>query len=358
MVMDSLPADKKRETFILERGTYNKPLERVSAETPSLLPTLPEGASRDRLTLARWLVDPRLENPLTARVTVNRYWQTFFGKGLVETSEDFGRQGSRPTHPQLLDWLATRFIDSGWDVKALHKLIVTSATYRQSSRFSEQNQIPNPKSQISHFPRTRMPSWMLRDQALAVSGLLTERIGGPSVKPYQPDGIWAEATFGKIRYEPDSGDALYRRSLYIFWRRIVGPTMLFDTAKRQTCEVKAITTNTPLHALTTLNETLFVEASRAMAQRVLKSDAKTPTERISYAFRLVTARYPNPDELKILTHRLEWLTSEFERHPGQAKELLAVGESTRDESLSTAEHAAYTSLCSLLLNLDEALTRE
>ena len=360
MVMDSLPADKKRETFVLERGTYNKPLdEQVAPGTPSFLPPLPEDAPRDRLTLAEWLVDPLLGNPLTARVTVNRYWQTFFGTGLVETTEDFGRQGSRPTHPELLDWLATHFVDSGWDVKALHKLIVMSATYRQTSRASaEPSEIPNPKSQIANFPRSRMPSWMLRDQALAVSGLLVEKKGGPPVKPYQPDGIWAEATFGKIRYVPDEGDALYRRSLYTFWRRIVGPTMFFDSAKRQTCEVKPIVTNTPLHALTTLNETLFVEAARAMAERVMTGGGATPEERLTYAFRLVTARCPSAEELAILVRRLERLEEHFAAHREDAAKLLSVGDSPRDESLDPTEHAAYATLCNLLLNLDETMTRE
>jgi hypothetical protein len=361
MIMDSLPPDQNRETFILERGTYNKPQGQVSAGTPDFLPPLPADAPHDRLTLARWLVDPA--NPLPARVTVNRYWQAFFGTGIVETSEDFGRQGSRPSHPQLLDWLATRFIDSGWDVKGLHKLIVMSATYRQSSRVRNKDRdsmnsaFPNPNSALHAFPRTRMPSWMLRDQALAVSGLLTEKIGGPPVKPYQPAGIWAEATFGKIRYEPDTGENLYRRSIYIFWRRIVGPTMLFDAGKRQTCEVRPTVTNTPLHALTTLNETLFVEASRTMAERIMTT-AETPEERIQRAFRLVTARHPSPEERALLVRRLEWLTNEFRAHPDEAAALLAVGDSPRDMSLDAAEHAAYATLCGLLLNLDETLTRE
>ncbi len=356
MIMDELPSDKRRETFILSRGLYNKPLDAVASGTPSFLPPLPDDAPRDRLTLARWLVDP--ENPLSARVTVNRYWQTFFGTGLVSTSEDFGRQGSRPSHPMLLDWLANQFIAGGWDVKSLHKLIVTSATYQQSSRVTpELLQRDRDNRLLSRGARYRLPSWMIRDQALAASGLLSERIGGPSVKPYQPEGIWAEATFGKIKYQPDTGENLYRRSLYIFWRRIVGPTMFFDAGKRQTCEVKPTRTNTPLHALTTLNETTFVEASRALAQRVMQQ-VETPAERIALAFRLVATRTPTPDELSMLVERWEMVRKEFTAHPQNAEELLAVGDSPRDTELDNVDHAAYAVVCSLLLNLDEVLNRE
>jgi hypothetical protein len=356
MVMDELPEAKRRKASVLLRGLYNKPLDAVNAGTPAFLPSLPKNAPRNRLALARWLVDPA--NPLTARVTVNRYWQTFFGTGLVKTSEDFGRQGSRPSHPLLLDWLASRFVASGWNVKAVQKLIVMSATYRQSSRVTPTLlQKDRENLLLSRGARHRMPSWMLRDQALAVSGLLTERIGGPSVKPYQPSGIWADATFGKIRYQSDKGESLYRRSLYIFWRRIVGPTMLFDSGKRQTCEVKPSRTNTPLHALTTLNETTFVEASRVMAQRAMQQ-GETPAERIQFAFRLAATRAPEPAELQLLTKRWKTLQAEFAAHPDEAAKLLAVGQSPRDTKLNAADHAAYTVVCSLLLNLDEVLTRE
>lgn len=374
MVMDDLPANRRRKTAILFKGIYNKPGKEVIAGTPAFLPPLPTGAPRNRLSLARWLVDPA--NPLPARVTVNRYWQTFFGKGLVATTEDFGRQGRQPTHPQLLDWLAMQFVESGWNVKAIHKLMVMSATYRQSSKIARiskpagnssassdglgrQTHSEDPENLLlARAPRYRMPSWMLRDQALAVSGLLVDRVGGPPVKPYQPAGIWAEATFGKIRYSPDSGEKLYRRSLYTFWRRIVGPTMFFDSGKRQTCEVKPTRTNTPLHALTLLNETTFVEASRTMAQRLMKLSSPSTEDRITYAFRLATSRMPNANELDLLVARWEKLKAEFAKQPDQAKELLLVGQSPRDESLDTAMHAAYTVVCSLLLNLDEALTRE
>ena len=357
MVMDELPSGKRRKAAVLFRGIYNKPTETtVSAGTPSFLPRLPTKKSPNRLDLAHWLMHP--SNPMTARVTVNRYWQLFFGTGLVETSEDFGRQGSRPSHPQLLDWLSTRFLASGWDVKAMHKLIVMSATYRQSSRVSQELLQRDPANQLlARAPRYRMPSWMLRDQALAVGGLLVNRIGGPSVKPYQPPGVWAEATFGKIRYQPDKGEAIYRRSLYIFWRRIVGPTMLFDGGKRQTCEVKPTLTNTPLHALTTLNETTYVESARALAQRVMQA-AQSPQDRVTLAFRLAAARRPSSNELSLLTRRLGILQRAYADNVAEANKVLRVGSSPRDESLDAAEHAAYATLCMLLLNLDEVISRE
>ncbi|MEM7396552.1 MAG: DUF1553 domain-containing protein, partial [Verrucomicrobiota bacterium] len=332
MVMDELPAPRKRSTFILDGGTYNKPTDvNVSEGTPAVLPPLPENQPRNRLTLARWLMQP--EHPLTARVTVNRYWQMFFGRGPVQTSEDFGSQGAKPTHPELLDWLAGRFIDSGWDVKALHRLMVTSRTYRQSSRVTPELLERDPENRLlARSPRYRMPSWMLRDQALAVAGLLNPSFGGPSVRPYQPAGIWAEATFGKIRYTPDKGDRLYRRSLYVFWRRIVGPPMFFDAAKRQTCEVKPNLTNTPLHALTTLNETLYVEAARNMAQRVIQQ-AADPAARIRYAFRLVTARAPDELELGYLNQRLTRFSKLFEDDLESARDLLSTGDSPRDAEI-------------------------
>ena len=368
MVMDDLPADGRRETRILERGVYNKPLETVSPGTPAFLPPPAEGSPPNRLTLARWLLGPA--HPLTARVTVNRYWQLFFDSGLVATSEDFGRQGSRPTHPDLLDWVAVHFRESGWNVKSLHKQIVTSATYRQSSSFRRSGdvdrsdasaaQTTDPSNRLlGRAARHRLPSWMLRDQALALGGLLIEQVGGPPVKPYQPPGVWAEATFGKIRYAQDQGEALYRRSLYAFWRRIVGPTMFFDAAKRQTCEVKPTRTNTPLHALTTLNETLFVEAARGLAERVLLDMPDESTEqRIARAFRMTTGRRPKPLELELLVGRWQALYDEFKDRPEEAEQLLSVGESPRQAELDAAEHAAYAAVCSLLLNLDEVLSKE
>jgi hypothetical protein len=357
MIMDQL--EKPRDTLILVKGAYDKPTtDKVTGAMPAVLVTHPQDPAvrANRLDLARWLVSR--ENPLTARVTVNRYWQMLFGTGLVKTVEDFGVQGEKPSHPELLDWLAVQFMDSGWDVKALVKLMVMSATYRQSSKVTPSLQERDPENRLlARGPRFRMPSWMLRDDALAVGGLLEDTLGGPSVKPYQPEGIWEEATFGKKTYKQDHDSSLYRRSLYIFWRRIVGPTMIFDNAARQVCTVKSFRTNTPLHALTTLNDIAYVEAARAFAQRVMTAE-KEDVARLNLAFRLAMARSPSADERGLLLQRLEYLKTQFSEDKDAAPKLLAVGESKRDEKLDANEHAAWTALCQLILNLDEALTKE
>jgi hypothetical protein len=320
----------------------------------------------NRLALAEWLVDA--DNPLTARVVVNRLWQTFFGTGIVKTVDDFGSQGEKPSHPELLDWLACEFVDSGWDVKHIHRLIVTSATYRQSSRVSPALIEHDPENRLlACGPRYRWPSWMLRDQALAVAGLLEERIGGPPVKGYQPPGIWEEATFGKIRYEQDHGPALYRRSLYQFWRRIVGPTTFFDVAARQFCTVKVPRTNTPLHALATLNDPTYVEAARVMAQRLLASDSLASRKRqrpeydaalLRTAFRQCTGREPTSAEQERLLSRLKTLRDTFAAHPTDAKAFIGTGEYPADTTIAQPELAAWTGLCTVLLNLDETLSKE
>jgi hypothetical protein len=387
MIMDQL--EKPRETFVLNKGNYesktdvkvfgaipsmfrqrdhavlgsraSRPLAAKDAgETPALpgeraaTPDAPERINR--LDLARWLVSP--ENPLAARVTVNRAWQSFFGIGLVKTAEDFGAQGEPPSHPELLDWLATEFVARGWDMKALHRLIVTSATYRQSSRVTAALHERDPENRLlARGPRYRLPSWMLRDQALAAAGLLVEKRGGPAVKPYQPAGIWEEATFGKKTYKQDHGEALYRRSLYVFWRRIVGPTTFFDAGARQVCTVKVARTNTPLHALVTLNDPAFVEAARVMAQGVSVAGEDDPA-RLDYAFRVVTARLPSPKEKSLLLSRLDKLRTQFAADREAAVELVSVGEAARPESLDPVEHAAWTALCSMILNLDETLSKE
>ncbi len=354
MVMDQLA--KPRESFILTKGAYDKHGEKVPAGVPASLPPLAVKSGANRLHFAQWLMTP--EHPLTARVTVNRFWQSFFGVGLVKTAEDFGSQGEAPSHPLLLDWLAVEFHQSGWDVKALHKLIVCSATYRQSSKVGAALLQQDPNNRLlARGPRHRLPSWMIRDQALALSGLQPNQIGGAPMRPYQPPGIWEEATFGKKKYVQDHGAKLYRRTIYIFWRRIVGPTMIFDNAARQTCTVKAVRTNTPLHALATLNDITYVEAARVMAEHLLQSPAD-PTQRLENAFRSVTARRPTPVELKILLHRLKTLKQHYLAHPEAVKELLAVGESSRDEQLDPVEHAAWTGICSLLLNLDETISKQ
>jgi hypothetical protein len=359
MVMDTLA--QRRETFMLEKGAYDKPTtEKVSFSVPASLPPLPKDAPGNRLGLAQWIVSR--DNPLTARVTVNRFWQACFGVGLVKTSEDFGVQGEPPPHRELLDWLAAEFIESGWDVKALMRLIVTSETYQQSSKFDVSSfkaaEVDPENRYLARGPRFRMPSWMIRDQALFVSGLMKAQIGGPAVKPYQPAGIWEEATFGKKSYVQDHGDALYRRTLYTFWRRIVGPTMLFDNSARQVCEVKANRTNTPLQALVTLNDITYVEAARALAQRVLLENRGGTPAALSQAFRLATCRAPSAAETALLEAQLKTLRTQAETDLSAAARLLAVGESKRDESLNAAEHAAWTGLCLMLLNLDEVLTKE
>ncbi len=361
MVMEDMP--KPRDTFLLTRGSYEKPAEKVGAAVPAALMTpvanVPgsPGMPRNRLGLARWLVSP--DNPLTARVTVNRAWQQFFGAGLVKTSEDFGVQGEKPSHPELLDFLATEFVRTGWDVKGLHRLIATSATYRQSSKMTPALVERDPANRLlARGPRYRLPSWMVRDQALAASGLLVRRLGGPPVKPYQPSGVWEEATFGTKRYQQDKGEALYRRSLYTFWRRIVGPTEFFDTAARQTCVVKPTRTNSPLHALTTLNDVTYVEAARALAGRVLSAAGPSPEERIEHAFRLVLARGPTSAEKQVLLGGLERVRRQFAADPQAVRKFLAVGESQSDEKVDAVEHAAWAAVCSTILNLDEALSKE
>lgn len=346
-----------RETYMLERGLYDKRGDAVSAATPRKLPGLPEGSPTNRLGLARWLMAP--ENPLTARVTVNRFWQQFFGAGFVKTPGDFGLQGEKASHPELLDWLATDFRESGWDVKRLCRLIVTSATYRQSSKPKPEVAEKDPENRwLARAPRYRWPSWILRDQALGVSGLLVKQVGGPPVKPYQPAGVWEDATFGAKKYEKDQGEKLYRRSLYTFWRRIIAPTMFFDTASRQVCTVKQPRTNTPLQALTTLNDLTFVEAARALAERVLSSGTATDADRIEQAFRLTLSRKPNLDESQVLLASLERLKTQFRADSEAAKKFLANGEVARNEKIDLTEEAAYAGLCLAILNLDEALTKE
>ncbi|MEA2736585.1 MAG: hypothetical protein QOE14_3036 [Humisphaera sp.] len=362
MVMDDAAP---RETHILTKGAYDKHEAKVDPGVPSVLHPFPAGdAKNNRLALAKWLFDPA--NPLTARVTVNRYWQQFFGTGIVKTVDDFGVQGERPVHPELLDWLAVQFRDGdlsrgrGWDVKALHRLMVTSAAYRQSSKMNPAMHERDPENRLlARGPRFRLPSVTIRDQALAASGLLVEKIGGPPVKPYQPPGIWEEATFGFIKYEQDKGDALYRRGLYVFWRRIVGPTEFFDQGSRTVCTVKQSRTNTPLHALATMNDITFVEAARNLAQRVMTTaDSESPAKRIELAYRLVMSRRPEEKERIVLLAGFERLKTQYNADFPAALKLLSVGESKRDEKLNVIDHAAYTGVCLTILNLDEALTKE
>ncbi|MFO1460684.1 MAG: PSD1 and planctomycete cytochrome C domain-containing protein [Verrucomicrobiota bacterium] len=355
MVMEDV--EKPRTTYVLNRGSYLQPVSEVSAALPQALAQGFQMGSSNRLDLALWLASPA--NPLTARVTVNRLWQAFFGVGLVKTAEDFGVQGERPLHPQLLDWLAVELVESGWDVKHLVRLMVTSAAYRQESRIPLALAERDPENRLlARGPRFRMPSWMIRDAALSASGLLVERVGGAPVKPYQPSGIWEEATFGNKRYEQDHGEALYRRSLYVFWRRIVGPTMFFDVASRQTCTVRTPRTNVPLHALLTLNDVTYLEAARALVVEVLRGPARSDDERVRDAFERVTGRMPDSSEIAVLLRAMARHRATYREDPAAADRLLSAGESAVETSLDSQEQAAWMLLCSTLLNLDEALTRE
>lgn len=343
-----------RTTHVLVRGAYDKYGDQVAKGLPA---ALPESDANTRLGLAEWIVDP--DHPLTARVTVNRQWQHFFGFGLVRTPEDFGSQGERPTHPDLLDWLATEFIRSDWDVKQMHRLIVTSSTYRQSSEVTPALLDADPENRLlSRSPRHRLSSFGLRDQALALAGLLVERRGGEPVKPYQPDRIWADFSFNKIKYVQDHGDKLYRRTLYTFWRRSVGPTMLFDTSARQVCTVNVRRTNTPLHALTTLNDITFVEASRKFAERILREGGESDSDRVTWAFRLATSRRPNDAEQTVLLRALERGREHYRANGAEVDAVLGIGESPVDESLDRTEIAAWTGVANVILNLDEVLVRE
>jgi len=343
-----------RDSHVLVRGAYDKYGEKVTPGVIDWLAPPPADAPANRLALARWLLDPR--HPLTARVLVNRYWQLFFGTGLVKTPEDFGVQGEMPSHPELLDMLAVEFRESGWDLKRLVRRIVTSEVYKRSSRQTEEQRERDPLNRwLARGPRYRLPSLMIRDQALALSGLLVEQIGGPPVKPYQPPGIWEEFSFGFIRYQQDHGAALYRRSLYTFWRRTVGPTNLFDTAARLVCEVKPVRTNTPLHALITLNDVTYAEAYRVLAERVLREGG---SDRIGWLFKLATARAIHPRERAILERTYQRLLAEYRAHPHAAEQVVGVGEWRVPSDLAVAEVAALAGVCSLVMNLDEVITRE
>ena len=351
---------KPRQTRILERGNYEAPRAEVTSGTPGFLPPLPPGTPTNRLGLARWLVSPA--HPLTARVQVNRVWQMFFGRGLVKTSENLGTQSDAPSHPDLLDWLAVEFRESGWDVKRLHRQIVTSATYRQSSRVTPALRERDPENQLlARGPRFRLPSLLLRDVALASSGLLDARIGGKPVYPYQPTDIWDGLAITKERdftYPQSKGADLYRRSLYTFWRRTVAPGNMFDASVRQTCKVRTSITSTPLQALTTLNDVTWVESGRALAERVMKEAGAKPEARLAEAFRRVCARRPAPEEAKVLRHSLDRALAEFRADPKLAEAFLKSGGSPRDQTLDPVEHAAYASVCLAIFNLDEAMTKE
>ncbi|HEV3004992.1 MAG TPA: DUF1553 domain-containing protein, partial [Pirellulales bacterium] len=354
MVMQEMP--QPRQTHILLRGQYDRPGEAVLAGAPACFTPLPSGWPNNRLGLARWLVDPA--NPLAPRVAVNRLWQMLFGTGLVKTVDDFGAQGEAPSHPELLDWLATEFVATGWDVKAMLRQIVTSATYRQSSKVSPELLARDPENRLlARGPRYRLSAEMVRDQALAASGLLVERLGGVSVKPYQPEGLWKD--LAEAEYVQDHGEKLYRRGLYVFWKRTVAPPVMltFDAAGRETCIVRETRTNTPLQALALLNEVSFVEAARALAERVMRSGS-SPGERIELAFQLVTSRRPTSVELETLLGSWQRHLEHYQSNREAALAAIRIGESQPDRSLDAAELAAYTAVAGVLLNLDETVTKQ
>jgi hypothetical protein len=362
MVMEEMP--KPRDTFMLVRGQYDKHGEKVPPGVPVSLSSLPRGAPPTRLGLAQWLVDPN--HPLTARVAVNRYWQIFFGTGLVKTAEDFGSQGELPSHPELLDWMATEFVHRGWNIKAMLRLMVTSATYRQSSVVTPALFARDPENRLlARGPRLRLQAEFIRDQALAISGALDGRIGGKSVSPYQPPGLWEElasrqdgAKWTAQTYVQSKGRDLYRRTMYTFWKRTSPPPTLvtFDAPDRETCTVRRSRTNTPLQALVLMNDPTYVEASRQLAQRLM-IEAGSPEERIVLAFRLATARQPSAGEMKVLRRLFDDQWAVFRKDGQAAIKLLAVGESRLNEKLDVAELAAWTTVASVILNLDETVTK-
>ncbi len=355
MVMEELPRPKP--AYVLKRGAYDAHGDEVFADTPAELPKFPENAPRNRLGLARWLSSP--ENPLLARVTVNRAWQMMFGKGLVETSDNFGAQGAAPTHPELLDWLAEDFRNSGWNYKRLLKNIAMSATYQQSSKTSPEMIAADPENKwLGRAPARRLTAEMLRDQALAASGLLVEQVGGPSVRPYQPPGLW-EIAMNNPHYDQGHGDDLHRRSLYTFWKRTVPPPSLiaFDAPERNVCVVRRQTTSTPLQGLALLNDVQLTEAARQISERMLKEGGDSLDEQIRWVFRLITSRHPSSGEMAILKSLYLEQRDGFVADQQSAAKLLAVGEAANDPTLSPVELAAGAILAEALLNHDEALMR-
>jgi hypothetical protein len=349
MVMEEMP--EPRTAYVLHRGEYNQKREPVEPGTPDWLPPFPENTPPNRLGLAEWMTDPG--HPLTARVAVNRFWRQVFGRGLVSTLEDFGVQGELPTHPELLDYLAAEFVASGWDQKALLRRLVLSATYRQRSEATEEAIERDPENALlARGPSYRRSSEEIRDAALAASGLLVPKLGGPSVKPYQPEGLWRDASH--VTYTPDTGEGLYRRSMYTYIKRTVPPPsmMTFDATDREVCTVRREITITPLQALVLLNDPQYVEASRALAERILREHG-AGSEAMTALFRTLTSRDPEPREADILRQLLEEQRDWFASHPDEAEAYLLVGESPRDASLDVIETAAWTALAQAVMNLDE-----
>ncbi|MGH9769045.1 MAG: DUF1553 domain-containing protein, partial [Blastocatellia bacterium] len=358
MVMEEMA--QPRPAFLLKRGAYDAPGEKVERGVPSALTLMPAGAPKNRLGFAKWLVSA--EHPLASRVAVNRFWQMLFGEGLVKTGEDFGSQGEAPSHPELLDWLAVEFQQNGWNVKSVLKTMALSATYRQSSKVTQQSHRRDPNNRLlARGPRFRLPAEMIRDQALFVSGLLVEKIGGPSVKPYQPAGLYKDMAFsGLTGYDRDKGEGLWRRSLYTFWKRtVLSPTMqVFDASAREFCTVRDTRTNTPLQSLNLMNDITYVEAARMLAQRMLTEGGATPGERLAWAFRVVASRQPSEIERQVLMKNLNEQMDYFGRNQREATRLLSVGEKRNEAKLDASELAAYAAIASLILNLDEVITKQ
>jgi hypothetical protein len=369
MVMRDAP--KRRDTFFLERGAYDRPGAKVEPGVPKLLSSLQEKDPRSRLGVARWLT--RASHPLTARVIVNRLWYQIFGNGIVTTLEDFGTQGAKPTHPELLDWLAVELVESEWNLRHVFELIVSSASYRQSSFATEALLEVDPSNQLlARGPRFRMTAEMVRDSALAVSGLLVHRLGGPSVRPYQPRGLWVEVavrddSYSGGPYVQDHGPDLYRRSVYTWWKRTCPPPNLstFDAPDREFCRVQRSRTVTPLQALVLLNDPTFVEAARVLAARTMsigdRKDSREAGEDVdakaAWAFRRVTSRRPRDVETRVLSSAFRRYRDLFRRDGAAAKKLLGVGETKRDPKLDEADLAAWTAVVSMILNLDESITK-
>jgi len=353
-------AAKPKPAFILVRGEYDKPAEEVPRALPAILPRLPEGASNDRLGLAKWLVSG--EHPLTARVWVNRAWERLFGTGIVKTTENFGSQAEWPSHPELLDWLATEFVRLNWDMKAMQRLLVTSEAYRQSSIISPEHMAKDPENRLlARMPRLRLSAETLRDQALAVSGLLVSKIGGPSVHPYMPEAVWDETSvYGNLRnYQADTGEGLYRRTLYTIWKRTSAPPsmLLFDSPSREICTVKRGRSNTPTQALALLNEVTYVEAARKLAEGMLLEGGASAETRVEWAFQKVLGRKPDAFELEKVASRLKARLEQFGANETAARQMIAIGSSKPVATLPSIELAAYTVTANVLLNLDETLSR-
>jgi hypothetical protein len=354
-------ADERQPSHVLVRGDFRRKAEQVNPEVPSIFPSLPPAAS-PRLALADWLNDPR--NPMPARVVINRFWAMLFGIGIVATPQDFGSQGDWPSHPELLDWLAVEFVESGWDIKHMLTLMVTSATYRQSSAGSELLMQIDPSNRLlARGSRQRLSAEMIRDNALSISGLLHSQMGGPSVRPHQPPGLWKEMSYGDSTgkaYVPDQGKGLYRRGLYTFWKRsILYPSFAaFDAPNREECVVSRPVTNTPLQAFVTLNDRTFVEAACAFANRILKLGGHTQNSRISFALESALARPPLHQELQLLKSLLQEMLSHYEAHPNDAKQIISAGKFQHVSESNPLQLAAWISVAQAIMNLDEFLTKE